>query len=116
MSNVICIAISSKQESAEGGSSRVVARGDVKFEKMEGGEGSKKAWSAPQGVKRGLQENDGQGEGYAKGDAEKECAKGNGGWASLGFSEGGSWRSSDFGDVTVVTWSPRMLFRRVTLQ
>ena len=79
MSNVICIAISSKQESADGGSSRVVARGDVKFEKVEGGEGSKKAWSAPKGVKRGLQENDGQGEGCAEGDAEEKRAKGNGG-------------------------------------
>ena len=110
MSNVICIAISGEQERAEGGSSRVVARGDIKLEKMEGGEDRKEAWSAPQGVKRGLQENDGQGEGYAKGDAKEECAKGDGGRASFGFSEGGSWRSSE---VAVVMWSPRMSSRRV---
>lgn len=47
MSNIIGVAIPREQESAKSSSGRVIARRDVEFEEMKGGEDDKEAWSAP---------------------------------------------------------------------
>lgn len=73
---------------------------------MKAGEDGKEAWSAPQGVEGGLELNDGQGEGHAKGNAQEEGAKGDGGWAFLKVSDRSDWCVDGFWDVAVAMLDP----------
>lgn len=106
MSNIICVAIPREQESAKSSSGRVIARRDVEFEEMKGGEDDKEAWSAPQGVEGGLELDDGQCQGYTKGCAQEECAEGDGGRAFLRISDRGDWCIGGFWDMAIAMLDP----------